>query len=172
MQRPGAPRKCPRVPEASAGSAIVSGASLGGPCVGRGVTLLEPSSPLGRPEAEGGGRLGQGESPGVSLARAGADPAPGLQAVLKNLAEAVGGCYHCYSLDPEVSLLPPPPPASRLRGSPRRRGQDPAGCAPRSVGGHGAVRMDGCGDQGRAVTREPRSARVMSCRRARSLEPS
>lgn len=119
MRRPGAPRKCPRVPEASAGSAIVSGASLGGPCVGRGATLLEPSSPLGRPEAEGGGRLGQGESPGVSLARAGADPAPGLQAVLKNLAEAVGGCYHCYSLDPEVSLLPlpaprPPPAASAV----------------------------------------------------------
>lgn len=42
---------------------------------------------------------------------------PALQAVLKNLAEAVGGCYHCYSLDPEVSLLPlpaprPPPAAS------------------------------------------------------------
>lgn len=97
----------------------MSGASLGGPCVGRGATLLEPSSPLGRPEAEGGGRLGQGESPGVSLAQAGADPAPGLQAVLKNLAEAVGGCYHCYSLDPEVSLLPlpaprPPPAASAV----------------------------------------------------------
>lgn len=39
---------------------------------------------------------------------------PALQAVLKNLAEAVGGCYHCYSLDPEVSLLPTPPAASRL----------------------------------------------------------
>lgn len=81
--------------------------------MGRGATLLEPSSPLGRPEAEGGGRLGQGESPGVSLARAGTDPAPGLQAVLKNLAEAVGGCYHCYSLDPEVSLLPCSAPAPR-----------------------------------------------------------
>lgn len=116
MRRPGAPRKCPRVPEASAGSAIVSGASLGGPCVGRGATLLEPSSPLGRPEAEGGGRLGQGESPGVSLARAGADPAPGPAGCPEEPRRGRRGLLPLLQPGPRGELAAPlrprPPPAA------------------------------------------------------------
>lgn len=108
MRRPSAPRKCPRVPEASAGSAIVSGASLGGPCVGRGATLLEPSSPLGRPEAEGSGRLGQGESPGVSLARAGADPAPGPAGCPEEPRRGRRGLLPLLQPGPRGELAAPP----------------------------------------------------------------
>lgn len=49
----------------------------------------------------------------VALGRA--DPVATAQAVLKNLAEAVGGRYHCYSPEAEVSLLPLPSlPASKI----------------------------------------------------------
>lgn len=76
--------------------------------MGQNTTLLAPRE-----------RWAAGGSVKEKVVRASALPGPGLtlppplQAVLKNLAEAVGGRYHCYSLDAEVSLLPFPPPPRR-----------------------------------------------------------
>jgi hypothetical protein len=59
-----------------------------------------PISPVG----EMGGTGEDWWSIGVALARADLSPSP--QAVLKNLAEALGSYYHCYSPETEVSSRP------------------------------------------------------------------
>lgn len=80
---------------------------------------MSPAPPWeGRRRRAAGGSVKE-KVRGSALPGPGLTLPPALQAVLKNLAEAVGGCYHCYSLDPEVSLLPlpaprPPPAASAV----------------------------------------------------------
>lgn len=96
----------------------------------------------------------------VALGRA--DPVATAQAVLKNLAEAVGGCYHCYSPEAEVSLLPLPSlPASKVvpgELDQRRSCYDllPSPL-PSSVGSHRSsqVTMNMWEEQGHEVTRDP-----------------
>lgn len=74
---------------------------------------MSPAPPWeGRRRRAAGGSVKE-KVRGSALPGPGLTLPPALQAVLKNLAEAVGGCYHCYSLDPEVSLLPLPAPAPR-----------------------------------------------------------
>lgn len=67
--------------------------------------LLAPSSPFGKMVGFGqlGGSVKEKACWTICVALVRADLSPSLQAVLKNLAEALGGYYHCYSQEMEVS---------------------------------------------------------------------